>query len=222
MSRLKNEEALWIQVMIMPADPSWKDEAGQIRDKMLKRSPPPKPRSAISKIAEFGKNLATAAARPPEWTPEKKAEDKESSLLRLSETEKNALKSIEEKASKHGFETNIRFIYIDRKDSFSGMNVFATTSSFLQYTDLSLNGFRPNKTTMTKTKGILKKRRLFMRKRFLHRNYLRLNWSEKVGILNTEELATIFHFPTTFVEAPLITRVETKKGGPPVDLPISR
>jgi hypothetical protein len=41
-------------------------------------------------------------------------------------------------------------------------------------------------------------------------------------ILNTEELATIFHFPikVTGLVAPTMTRVESKKGGPPPNLPM--
>jgi hypothetical protein len=43
---------------------------------------------------------------------------------------------------------------------------------------------------------------------------------EKGFILNIEELATLFHFPTVAVQAPMTPYVELKKGGPPVDLPL--
>lgn len=40
-------------------------------------------------------------------------------------------------------------------------------------------------------------------------------------VLNTEELATIFHMPTAItLTGPLIKRVEARKGGPPAGLPI--
>ena len=42
-----------------------------------------------------------------------------------------------------------------------------------------------------------------------------------VPIFNTEELATLYHFPTDMVlTAPSIQRVESKKVGPPAGLPI--
>jgi hypothetical protein len=41
-------------------------------------------------------------------------------------------------------------------------------------------------------------------------------------ILNTEELATLFHFPNFLVQAPAVERVEAKKAGPPTDLPIDK
>ena len=40
-------------------------------------------------------------------------------------------------------------------------------------------------------------------------------------ILNTEELATIYHFPTTFVEAPALQRLGSRRGEPPAELPIA-
>ena len=41
------------------------------------------------------------------------------------------------------------------------------------------------------------------------------------AVLNTEELATIFHMPTPItLTGPLIRRVEARKGGPPAGLPI--
>ena len=40
-------------------------------------------------------------------------------------------------------------------------------------------------------------------------------------VLNTEELATIYHLPDMGVRAPLLPRVEAKRGEPPVGLPIT-
>ena len=38
-------------------------------------------------------------------------------------------------------------------------------------------------------------------------------------ILNTEELATIWHFPSKFIKAPMLQRTESKKSEPPFSLP---
>jgi hypothetical protein len=39
-------------------------------------------------------------------------------------------------------------------------------------------------------------------------------------VLNTEELATIYHFPGRVAETPTFGRIEAKKGEPPSNLPI--
>jgi len=39
-------------------------------------------------------------------------------------------------------------------------------------------------------------------------------------ILNIEELASLYHFPTIGVKAPATPYIDVKKGGPPVDLPM--
>jgi len=39
-------------------------------------------------------------------------------------------------------------------------------------------------------------------------------------ILNTEELATVYHFPTIMVKAPLVARTQAKRASAPISLPI--
>ena len=40
-------------------------------------------------------------------------------------------------------------------------------------------------------------------------------------VLNSEELATIWHFPAITIKAPLVKKSESKRGEPPVGLPIT-
>jgi len=69
------------------------------------------------------------------------------------------------------------------------------------------------------TKGLFKKSREYRKKMFLFRNYATRKKPLKEFVLNIEELATIYHFPDVGVRAPLLPRVEAKKGEPPVGLP---
>jgi len=131
--------------------------------------------------------------------------------------------AIENKISKYGFETIIKFIYIDKADSFTMHNVPSILGAFRQFNTQNLNAFKIDSKTLTKTKAPFKARKLYIRKRRIFDAY-RLRFfpimRKKFSILNTEELATIFHFPTIFVEAPTLQRLESKRGEPPAELPI--
>ena len=42
----------------------------------------------------------------------------------------------------------------------------------------------------------------------------------KPYVLNAEELATIYHFPSEMVAAPMVERPKAKKGASPPNLPV--
>ncbi len=225
MSKLKNDEAIWIQIFISPTGPDagddWKTDAEVLRDKLVGRKKPAK-QGWPQKIGEFFKNLAIAVIEHPEWAEEPK-KDETNKMLMMTPGEKNIIEGIETKISKLGFRTNIRFLYIDKRDSFTRSNVAAVMGTFHQFTAQDMNGFRPNLDTITIIRGNIKYfkgTRVWYKKRRLWESYRRMYWPRRTSILNTEELATIYHFPTIVVEAPLLRRLGAKKGEPPAGLPV--
>src|SRR3989338_7451148 len=49
------------------------------------------------------------------------------------------------------------------------------------------------------------------------------SFTQKMSLLNTEELATLWHLPTeAVITQPIMERIEAKKMGPPPNLPIFR
>ncbi|HSA08693.1 MAG TPA: hypothetical protein P5099_04965, partial [Candidatus Moranbacteria bacterium] len=64
------------------------------------------------------------------------------------------------------------------------------------------------------------------RLRYLQRKQLRryrdrsMDGEGGLLVMSSEELATVFHLPDMNVLAPSLTRVETKRGGAPSNLPI--
>lgn len=226
MSKLKNDEAIWIQIFASPtgadAGDDWKAESEALRDKLVGRKKPTK-KGWPSIIFEFFKNLVIAPIEHPVWMEETKQKEGPNPLLLMTTGEKNVIEAIENKMSKLGFRTNIRFLYIDKRDSFTRSNIPAVMSTFHQFGDQTLNGFRPNLDTITIIRGNIKyfkKTRLWYKKRRLWESYRRMYWPRKTSILNTEELATIYHFPSIVVEAPLLRRLGAKKGEPPAGLPV--
>ncbi|MEK9154552.1 MAG: hypothetical protein AAB596_00540 [Patescibacteria group bacterium] len=235
MSKLKEDEKIWIQILISPTGSAtgndWKKEGEKKIDEIIGRKKDKKSGGFFSDINVFINNFLWAPVEPPIWPGEKKPDAPTNRTL--SPDEQDLVKEIYNKISYLGFEFLIRFVYIDRQDSFSPANVSAIMGALHQFNTQNLNAFKPNTMTITNYDSLLarifpsykkmivlyKKRRLFnyyKQRRFGQFNKIR---EEKFSVLNTEELATIFHFPTVIVKAPSLKRVEAKKGSPPSGLP---
>ena len=104
------------------------------------------------------------------------------------------------------FETNIRIIYIPKKENekIAANKLKEITSSFFQFNQAHLNSFKIRQFNKN-NKNILK--------RYQNRS---LN---KPFILNNEELATLWHLPLENVKLPNLDFVVSKKLEAPLDLP---
>lgn len=139
--------------------------------------------------------------------------------------------AIERSVSKLPFDVGIRCMYIAEKDKYNGLNVSPLNGAFRQFNSLDLNQFVPTG-GLTVLKGYPwedmsgKKTRAI--KNNLYEEYVKRLYfypphdlsEEKFFVLNTEELATIYHFPGRVSQTPTFTRVLSKKGQPPANLPI--
>jgi len=220
MSKLKAEEQIWLQFLVRPTGDEWK-KACSLEIEKLTGKGASKSGGFLDQIGDFIRDLMMAPFVHPPMEVKKKDETQAlSKLLALTPGEKEMLEGIERKTAKLGFETTIRFIYIDRRDSFSRDNVAAVLGFFRQFNTQNLNLLRPNKATMTAAvHGLFKNLRLNYRKRVMFDRYRDLAFGPKKSILNIEELATIYHFPITGVKPPKLGRLEFRKGGPPSTLP---
>ena len=93
-----------------------------------------------------------------------------------------------------------------------------------QFATLDLNNLKPDMDmTATQTEYFLKERRLNQKKNRIVNSYIKRDeWAgRRPGLLNIEELATIWHFPVeSIVKAPLIQKAPGRKAGPPMKLPV--
>jgi len=90
---------------------------------------------------------------------------------------------------------------------------------FKQFNTLDMNGFAINSASVTAAGLVLKKTRTFMKKRGMYSKYVHRVASNHF-VLNVEELATIFHFPSSATFSPLLPKIEAKRGEPPAGLPL--
>lgn len=228
MSKLKADETIWLQFLISPigvATSDFKKEGQAIIDKMMGRDKKAQKGGLGSELYSFANKFIMAPAEHPVWGADKKEEAKREP--QLSSGEKDIIKAIENKISKLAYNTIIRFVYIDKKDAFTMANVSAVMGAFKQFSTENLNYIKPNSDVTTSRNTWLanlsksyKTKFVYDRKRKIIDRYRLKIMLPKSSVLCVEELATMYHVPTTIVEAPRLRRLEAKKGEPPAELPI--
>lgn len=229
-SKLRKGEQIWIQVLVRAVKDDWKKEADDLVLKLIGRENLRKKKGEgffsliASEIVDLGRYTLLGFFSPQSLNPkEDKKEEKEhlSMMLHLSPGEKEIVTAIEDNIKRPGFETDIRWIYLAKRDIFDKAKGNAIVFSFFsQFGSQNLNGFIPNPKTKTSAYYFLTDYRKALRKRQILRKYKRREFDQRSYVLNTEELATIYHFPTIEVKAPLAPRVEAKRGKPPAELPV--
>lgn len=145
---------------------------------------------------------------------------------RMTKGERSAVESIERSISKLAFDVGIRAIYIAKKENFNRANIAGLTGSFRQYGSNNLNSFAPKGTTsfdypwqdIWNTKLAEKKRKILSS--YIGRTFFPPMYGGDYFVLNSEELATIYHFPGGVAKTPTFTRITSRKADAPSNLPV--
>jgi len=225
LGRLQPGEQLWIQIMVKPLTPAednWVKRGEKIIKELMGKKAPSL--EAFLPYAVKGAGRVLIAGKPLE---EKGIEEEKLELgaLRLSPGEIEVIKSIQNKIARYGFESNIRFIYLGKRDVFFKPHLNLALGYFNEFNTQNLNTIKPWGKTKTKIQYFLIQRRVYLRKRRMFRLYVnrRTPLDPRKGgtyILNTEELASLYHFPSRAVApAPSVPRIPAKRGEAPPELP---
>ncbi len=237
LSKIEPGTQFWIQMIAEPVAidkdfpwfKKWLKEGEKIRDKIARREETALKQMPI--IQEAAQILLTGKPN----VAEEKVKETFPPEMKLTPGEREILGELERKLSKPAFNTSIRFIWLGERDVWFKANFRLGFTFFNDYMTLNLNGLIPRGDTISKIHkswflplNILAPRRLYLRNRKLFRNYI-----ERLGtyfprtkpggrfVLNTEELASLYHFPSKAVApAPGISRVESKQGTIPSELPM--
>ena len=133
--------------------------------------------------------------------------------------EREIIEAIENNISKIGFRCNIRFLYIAKHEEYAGAHIASMFGFFRQFSTQNLNGFKPNSNVSPNREYLFPKQRNYWRRRRLLFDFKRRYLKPQYFIFNTEELATLYHFPGMVVQAPMTPRIGAKKAEPPPSLP---
>lgn len=124
--------------------------------------------------------------------------------IRFTPQQEELMKAFREKGAKVGFKTQLRVVVVSDNEESAKMNLENILNSFSQFTAPEYNSF--------------KKIKIISKDKFLMSFVLR-EFTRPYGILNTEELASILHFPNQFIETPNIKWLMAKYMAPPTNLP---
>lgn len=208
MSKLSETDGAVIQYIMYPAGQTWQYKPRHMALQIQQGKNP-------SNVAESaGKQLAhqaltnlrdtTIGNNNPQNPHQQNDLTGQYSPIHLTPMQQEMVKRFEEKASRPGFKTNIRVITASSTPGIADVNLNNIISSFLQYNMPPFNGFRLKRRNKKK-----------ITKDFIFRIYRRYG---RKAILNTEELASLWHLPTPYLETPNIKWLQSKKASPPINL----
>lgn len=209
----ENEEA-WFQVVIRPLADGWQNE-GYRKITELKTGKVKESRTIMQVLTEdlgvrglqFILDIFMGIVQNPSYyMADRKVEEKK---YEMSEESKAEVEGIRKKLSLLGYQTNMRIVGIAGNESEAQQNVSAMVAAFKQFGSGEVNSFSRS--------GFIAEPVQLLDD---YRNRRQAREKEKVFVLNTEELASVYHLPNVSVSTPNIDYILSKKSEPPLDLPI--
>ncbi len=221
MASLERGEQLWMQIPIESLDDDWTKKGAKEIEKLTgqafsdSRTFLEKYIAPVIEIISFG---LVPAPKAPE-----KPEQKFGIAQNLTPGKAEAIKAIEHNITKPGFRCTLRFVYIAQKATYGAASPKAFMGALKQFNDSTLNSFKVDGGTITSVEDIFgrtKKDKERLRKNLLLDNYAKRKVKGAKFTFNTEELTTIYHFPSSSVTTSTLKRVRSKKASAPASLPV--
>lgn len=214
-----NNQKAWMQLLIRPIDDTWQ-KVGYEYISAVKTGTEFNTSGDNEFVAIFkslGKEFISILASIPVSiltggvasgsAADKKGEVKKKEIV-LTAGEETAIKSIENKLAKLGFETCVRVMGVGQTQDEAERQVGALVSAMKQFSAANLNSFV--RTDVSDAFQALDKYQ--QRVLTLHK--------ERLLIMDTEELASLFHLPNISVATPNIAWTKAKKVEYPLELPV--
>jgi hypothetical protein len=151
---------------------------------------------------------------------EKKADDFR--VFKLTSAEKIQIDAIAEKISKIGWKTKIRYVAAGQKGKFrKGHFASGMKGVMAPFTSQILNGFALHGPAVPKDDYVWQRWQYPGKQKKLVKRYKKRAFGagSTPSILNSEELATIFHFPSMDARTPVLTSLGARRAEAPDVLP---
>jgi hypothetical protein len=204
LSKIERDEQIWIQIMVKPVPDEWQKK-GMKHIKLAKSGNLKQTSFMESFWSVFLRMLSAIFATIFSGTTPESERGAKKEEAKLSGNEDAALKGIEAKVTKLGFGTKIRLLALAPNETTAKSKINELVGAFKQFNLIHMNGFKAG--ALDTTPKIWED--------FSHRLFL-----DEGYILNTEEVASIYHLPSITVVTPNLVWAGSKKGEPPANLPI--
>lgn len=206
LSKLEEKgEGAVIQIVFRPASSEWRKAGQDIAKEMQEGKSFSQAKSDVSGnwFVKLTKELRGNASLSQQQN--QKLEPKQPSITPGQE---EIIKAIEEKASKIGFDVNLRILVSAGTEQKAKQILNHLESAFVQFNDPNLNELKSFR--LQKGRGL---------KKLIYNFSFRLFNNKQKILLNTEELSSLFHFPTTNIKTPKVKFLKAKSSAPPANLP---
>ncbi|MBI2473520.1 hypothetical protein HYV70_03140 [Candidatus Uhrbacteria bacterium] len=231
LAKMRPGEHFWIQILVQPSSNDWAKASVKHVRKIYGDEDAPK-KSLIASTFEsviawptgllnetLGIDLSgllSSGTQVKEVDPWK--------TFKITLPQKDEAEAILRKATKVGYGVKLRILYVARKSVFQKVERTGMVKGILnQYSHLNFNKFALYIPQVPKDDYFWMRWEYTQKQHRLMTGYQKRSWG--IGAnpiwLNVEELATLWHFPTITMKAPLVKKSESKRGEPPVGLPIT-
>lgn len=224
-SRMGPGEAAGLQIILTPLGDGWKksgaDEIKKLFGAVITSAHPTdkylKPffdffyNLTIFLLSTFGLQLKVLA----------KVEPKIKTMTELTPGERLVLERIQEKLALPSFSTTMRYFYLAKREVYNrNRGVDSIKGAMSQFGQSNLNSFGMHGMSRTDVDYYFVEQRVRPKIKSLASYYkARSRGGATEFFLSTEELATIYHFPTIDVKTPMLPKSMIKKSQPPTFLP---
>ncbi len=190
-----NEE-MWAQILVRPVGDEWHSSASKFISQLKSGYGTKTSAGAWVWFAQ----LVEALWRPPE------SGAGSTKTRKMSARDEARVAEADKKSQKLGYQAKVRLAYLGSDTGSARSQINAVASAFKQFNSTNSNGFRLDGSPSFKREDLQK--------------YTARFFSDSGFILNTEELASIYHLPHTKFDTPNIAWADAKTAESPSKLPL--
>lgn len=195
LSKIGEDSRASVQILLKPTNQGWRGDVDWVLRRIQEGKGVPLGVSWYNKVSFYLSQLAFSSFNSKENEP----------MSRSTPIQEEAQKLLTKKSGKTGFHVEIRIVCLGNTEAEAQTNLKNIASSFGQFS-------APDRNTLKLIKN-------FNKNKFMTHFVLRTFYSRPKIILNTEEIATLYHFPSEHIDTPGIRWFLAKRSPAPPNMP---